>query len=121
MTKPELMRLVAHMDRLWLGAKLADTMLADPEVLESWFEILGRVEVRDAREVVNSFDERFAPPPTLIAKRAEEIAAGRLSRLADPEILRLPTPAERAETSAALPQLRAAIDALSRRKDPKLL
>ncbi len=123
MTKPELLRLVAYMDRLWLGAQLAEAMRADPEVRDSWFEILGAVDVDDARQAVRQLQidgERRAPTPGMIARRAQELAESRRPRLAPPDQLREPTPEEREVFARGMATLRPKLAALARRRAMRL-
>ncbi len=117
MTADDLKRLAGLVAAMWPGQTIwppSTITVAAPQ--------FAAVDYADAERAVAELmrGRDYPPPPGVVLGRAEEIAARR-PRLAEPELLRLPTPAERAETSAALPQLRAAIDSLARRKDPKLL
>ncbi len=107
MTPPELARLGAKMDRLWLGAKVGQA-LHDRATFDDWLRVLGQADFDAACEALDGLNREsaFAPTPGMIAQRAEEIAAARRPALAPPDILRDPTPEELALAAKYGPELR---------------
>ncbi len=97
MTRGEFLRIVDRMGRLWPQSGLSDPDRVDPDTLEVWLDLWGGLDaetVRDAIDALAREGERYAPPPGLVFRRAEEIAVSRSMR-PDPELLRLPTAEER--------------------------
>lgn len=120
MLKSDALELVALIDRLWFGARLAEAMTADPQMFAEWYEILRHADAVSAREAVqalNAEPDRFPPRPGQIARRASEIAASNIVALPDPELTRAATPEELA-VARRLPELRRRIAALGAAKDP---
>jgi len=110
-TTDELDRLAGIVTAMWPGqgwpkstVAVAGALFADVEYTDAEKALAGLIRGRE-----------YPPPPGVLLERAEQVAAARSMR-PDPERLRLPTPEERAVAARTLPELRAAVAALARKR-----
>jgi len=116
MRKPELLRVVDRMGRLWPQSGLADAERADPRTLELWYEMLGPLPFDAACRAVDQLAKEgreFAPPVGLVFRYAEVIAIAARPRLV---VESDPTPEERERGKARVAELRQQIDTLASQK-----
>jgi hypothetical protein len=119
-----MVRLVARMDRLWLGARLAEAMRADPEIVAEWFRFLGPVDAEMADIAITDLQAEGqwrVPTPGIVAQRADEIAERNRIEPPPAHVMADPTPEELERARRWMPIIRAAVDTLSHRWDPRVL
>jgi hypothetical protein len=76
-TKPELLRLVDRMGRLWPQTRLSDAESADARTLDVWFELLGPLPLTACQRALDQLSREgreFCPPPGVIFAHAQALA-----------------------------------------------
>ena len=121
MTKTEFARVLDRMGRLWPQSGLLDASRGDPKTLEVWFDLLAELPLRPVMLAASALardGERFLPPPGLVYRRAQEFMPHQ-PELAAPDVLRDPTPEERAIAERWRPRIRQAVAEIAERMTPQ--
>lgn len=115
MTKPDLLRLLDRLGRLWPQSGLSDASTVDPRTLDLWYELLGPLPVAAVRTALDELarsGREFAPPPGVVWAHAQPYAIATRPRLVEA----LPTPEERGRAARQAAALRGQVADLAAKK-----